>query len=75
MKYILYSREGCSICKKAKLVLEKANLEFKEVSIEGDAKLEELYQYEIPVLVDESGKVCMKGVMSEARVAAFLATN
>ena len=75
MKYVLYSREGCSICQKAKAVLSKTKLEFIEVSIESDAQLTELYRLEIPVLVDENGKVCMKGVMSESRVAAFLAAN
>ena len=75
MKYILYSRAGCSLCAKAKTVLEKAGLEFTEVSIEGDAKLEELYQYEIPVLADETGRQIFKGVISESRVAALLATS
>ena len=75
MKYILYSRSGCSLCAKAKTVLEKAGLDFREISIEGDAALEELYQYEIPVLADESGHQILKGVISESRVAALLATS
>ncbi len=75
MKYILYSRAGCSLCAKAKIVLEKAGLDFNEVSIEGDAALEELYQFEIPVLADESGRQILKGVISESRVAALLATS
>jgi glutathione S-transferase len=75
MTYILYSRAGCSLCAKAKLVLEKAKLEFTEVSIEGDTALEELYQFEIPVLADETGRQIFKGVISESRVAALLATS
>ena len=75
MTYILYSREGCSLCAKAKTVLEKAGLEFREVSIVGDAALEELYQFEIPVLADSAGRQILKGVISESRVAALLATG
>jgi glutaredoxin-related protein len=75
MTYILYSRAGCSLCAKAKTVLEKAGLDFTEVSIEGDAALEELYQFEIPVLADETGRQIFKGVISESRVAALLATG
>ncbi len=75
MKYILYSRAGCSLCHKAKTVLEKAGLEFTEVSIEGDPKLEELYKFEIPVLADENGRQIFKGVISESRVAALLAAS
>jgi glutaredoxin len=75
MKYILYIRAGCNLCAKAKSVLEKSGLEFNEVSIEGDAKLEELYQYEIPVLADENGQQIFKGVISESRVAALLARS
>ena len=75
MKYILYSRAGCSLCAKAKTVLEKSGLEFSEVSIEGNAALEELYQFEIPILADENGRQVFKGVISESRVAALLATG
>jgi glutaredoxin len=75
MNYILYSRTGCSLCAKAKTVLEKAGLSFTEVSIEGDAALKELYQFEIPVLADENGRQIFKGVISESRVAALVATG
>ncbi len=75
MNYILYSRAGCSLCAKAKTLLENAKLEFTEVSIEGDAALEELYQFEIPVLADANGRQIFKGVISASRMAALLATG
>jgi arsenate reductase-like glutaredoxin family protein len=69
----LYSKPGCSLCDKAKLALQAANLEFEEVNILEHPKLLELYQFEIPVLVDASGKELLKGIFSEARVAGLKA--
>ena len=70
--FILYSRPGCHLCEIAKTALEKANLNITEVSVESDPALEAEYGIEIPVLTDASGKTLLKGVFTEARIAAML---
>jgi Glutaredoxin-like domain (DUF836) len=70
--FILYSRPGCHLCEMAKTALEKANLNITEVSVESDPALEAEYGIEIPVLTDAIGKTLLKGVFTEARIAAML---
>lgn len=54
MEFIFYSKENCSLCDKAKVILEDLQKEytftFKEVDIYKDDALLELYQIRIPVL-------------------------
>ena len=56
----------------AKTALAKANLNITEVSVESDPALEAEYGIEIPVLTDASGNTLLKGVFTEARIAAML---
>ena len=70
--FILYSRPGCHLCEMAKTALEKANLNITEVSVESDPALETEYGIEIPVLTNATGKTLLKGVFTEARIAAML---
>jgi glutaredoxin len=69
----LYSKPGCGLCDKAKIILERAKLEVAVVNILEDAALMERYQYEIPVLVGDDGRELLKGVFSESRIAALVA--
>lgn len=69
----LYTKPGCSLCTKAKVLLLEAKLEFTEVNVLEDAELMERYQYEIPVLVDSDGRELMKGAFSAARIASIIA--
>jgi Glutaredoxin-like domain (DUF836) len=69
---ILYSRPGCHLCEIAKQRLEQAEITFQEQNINGDAKLEDAYGWDIPVLTDESGRVLLKGVFNESRIAALV---
>ena len=68
---ILYSRPGCHLCEIAKERLERAGIDFQQRSIAGDAKLEEAYGWDIPVLVDETGRTLIKGVFTDSRLAAL----
>jgi len=64
---ILYTRAGCSLCEKAAgLLLEHAHV-FRRVDIGGDATLEALYGFDIPVLA-RGDTVLLKGVFSRARL-------
>lgn len=69
---ILYSKAGCGLCEKAKVLLQEARLEYHEVDIFDDEAAMRLYAFEIPVLTDDDGKELLKGNFSEARVAALL---
>ena len=71
----LYTKLGCSLCTKAKLLLLEAGLEFSEVNVLEDAELTERYQFEIPVLVSSDGRELMKGAFSAARVASLVARS
>jgi len=50
----LYSRPGCHLCEAAKVAIDPLLAEFgatlREVNIDGDAVLTELYGWDIPVL-------------------------
>lgn len=70
--FTLYSRPGCHLCEIARERLERAGIEFTEESIAGDARLEEAYGWDIPVLTDAAGKVVLKGVFNDARIAALV---
>ena len=64
---ILYTRAGCSLCKKAAgLLLEHAHV-FRLVDIGDDSALEALYGFDIPVLA-RGDTVLLKGVFSKARL-------
>ena len=69
----LYTKPGCSLCTKAKVLLAEANLQFTEVNVLEDAELLQRYQYEIPVLVGSDGSELMKGAFSAARIASLVA--
>ncbi|WP_100333249.1 glutaredoxin family protein [Bacillus alkalisoli] len=65
MEFILYSKENCSLCDKAKVIVEDLQKEyeftFKEVDIYKDDALLELYQIRIPVL-ENDGEVYAEGI-------------
>lgn len=69
----LYTKPGCSLCTKAKVLLLEANLEFTEINVLEDAELMERYQYEIPLLVGIDGVELIKGAFSAARIASIIA--
>ena len=69
----LYTKPGCSLCTKAKVLLLQAELQFTEINVLEDADLMERYQFEIPVLTSSDGRELMKGAFSAARIASLVA--
>lgn len=72
-RVILYTKPGCSLCAKAKVLLTEAKLRFAEINVLEDTALMERYQYEIPVLVGSDGRELMKGAFSASRLASLVA--
>jgi len=70
---ILYTKPGCSLCTKAKVLLIEAKLQFTEINVLEDVELMERYQNEIPVLVGSDGIQLLKGAFSAARIASIVA--
>lgn len=54
VRVVLYTKPGCGLCDKMKAAMKSAACDelytLEEVDIEQDARLFELYRYEIPVL-------------------------
>ena len=50
----LYTRSGCCLCDTAKGILlearEHADFDYQEIDIDGDEKLRQLYNEEVPVI-------------------------
>lgn len=68
----LYTRPGCSLCETAKRRLQAAGVGYHERDVSGNPALEERYGADVPVLEDAVGRVLVKGVFGEARLAAVL---
>jgi glutaredoxin len=68
---ILYGKPNCSLCDKAKAAVASAGLSpdivLREVDIEQDEELFDLYRYDIPVLVLE-GRQLVKGIVTTERL-------
>ncbi len=64
---VLYSRTGCHLCEDAETALNILSWPYCRAEISGDAELERLYGWEVPVLV-RGGAVLLKGVINRARL-------
>ncbi len=69
--YVLYSRDGCHLCEDAERVLTELGVPYERVAVSGDAELERLYGWDVPVLT-RGGEVLLKGVFGRARVTTKL---
>ena len=49
-RVVLYSAQGCSLCDRARAVLAAEGVEYDEVDITGDVRLEERYREWLPVV-------------------------
>ena len=56
----LYTRAGCCLCDDAKRVLaearKRADFDYEELDIDGDAELRRLYNDEVPVIAINGAK-------------------
>ncbi len=68
---MLYSRSGCHLCEDAEAALAALGVAFERLDISGDAELERLYGWDVPVLI-RGGAVIAKGVLSAARLRRVL---
>ena len=62
----LYTRSGCCLCDTAKGVLrearQRADFDYQELDIDGDAELRRLYNDEVPVIAINGANVLRYGV-------------
>lgn len=82
LEVILYTRPGCQLCDEAKAeiapLLQHAGARLREVNIDEDAQLRELYNLDVPVIFLNGRKVAKHRVdarqfrrqLDEARRAA-----
>ncbi len=68
---IVYTRNGCCLCKDAFRILAKHGFQPKFVDIDGDSRLVELYGDQIPVVV-MNGKVRFRGRVNESLLRRLL---
>lgn len=68
---VLFSRAGCHLCEDAETLLKDMGVPFERREVGGDAELERLYGWDVPVLA-RGGAVLLKGVFIRARVLAKL---
>ena len=67
----LYSRAGCHLCQDAEQALAALKQPFTRIDISGNAELERLYGWDVPVL--ERGDVILaKGVITARRLRQVL---
>ena len=64
---VLYSRTGCHLCEDAEAALAALGWPYTRVELSGNAELERLYGWDVPVLVRGSA-VLLKGVINQARL-------
>lgn len=74
---VLYTREGCSLCEKAKAVIlaarAKVEFAFREVDIGWSGDLYEDYKHDIPV-IEIDGKRAFKYRVDEGSLLQRLST-
>jgi len=68
---ILYTRAGCHLCEAAKELLSRYNLPVREVDIDRDPTLHNLYDQCVPVVVLD-GKERFRGRLDERLLRRLL---
>jgi glutaredoxin len=71
---VLYSREKCPLCDKAKILLdelkEELDFSYREVDIYQDDELIERFGLMIPVL-ESNGEIIQYGIIDQVRLRAY----
>ncbi len=69
LEVILYTRPGCHLCDEAKAeiapLLKRAGAQLREINIDEDTKLRELYNVDVPVIFLNGRKVAKHRVDPE----------
>ena len=66
-KVRLYGRAYCHLCEEMADALRRLGVEFEEIDVDSDPRLDELYGADVPVLQTEDGKeLCRHRLTPEA---------
>ncbi|MGB6044538.1 MAG: glutaredoxin family protein [Pirellulales bacterium] len=68
---ILYTRNGCHLCEDARQLLLRYGIEPKEIDVDEDAALEQLYGECVPVVLID-GQVRFRGRVNETLLRRLL---
>jgi glutaredoxin len=71
MDVILYTRRGCCLCDEAKLLLAKHGVAVREIDIDCDDRLRQLYNECVPV-VSINGRERFRGSIDERLLRRLL---
>ncbi|TAK82314.1 MAG: glutaredoxin family protein [Betaproteobacteria bacterium] len=66
MKVELLGRAWCHLCEEMAQGLRAAGIEFDEVDVDSDQRLEERYGEDVPVLLKDGAEVCRHRLTPEA---------
>lgn len=72
MAIILYSRPRCPLCDGARLALESAGIDFKEVDVSAELRLEREFGSFVPV-VEVDGRLVFDGGMNPQSLVELIA--
>ena len=70
--FILYSRPGCHLCDLAAEMLDRMEIEWREVDIESEPELENRYGLRVPVVVFEPAKKELPFPFGEEQLSRFV---
>lgn len=62
----LYSRTYCHLCEEMAEGLRRLGVEFEEIDVDADPRLDELYGADVPVLVKDEAELCRHRLTPEA---------
>lgn len=62
----MYGRAWCHLCEEMAQALRAAGIDFEEVDVDSDRRLDELYGENVPVLLKEGEEICRHRLTPEA---------
>ena len=62
----MFGRAWCHLCEEMAQGLRAAGIDFEEVDVDSDARLEALYGEDVPVLLKDGAEVCRHRLSPEA---------
>jgi glutaredoxin len=65
-KVELYGRAWCHLCEEMAQGLRAAGIDFEEIDVDSDPRLEAMYGEEVPVLLKDGAEVCRHRLTAEA---------
>ena len=62
----MYGRAWCHLCEEMAQALRALGVEFEEIDVDSDPRLEALYGEDVPVLLKDGAEVCRHRLTQEA---------